>query len=44
MKLHSLRLKPKFEKLIEQIEKDRENGGVSEPFDNAADFLKALES
>jgi len=35
---------PKLEKLIEQVEKDREAGQVSKPFDNPDDFLKDLKS
>ncbi|MCE7936330.1 hypothetical protein DYH10_00845 [Candidatus Saccharibacteria bacterium CPR2] len=35
---------PKLESLIEQVERDRENGEISKPFDNVDDFLKELKS
>ncbi len=35
---------PKLEKLIEQVEKDRDNGEVSQAFNNVDDFLDDLHS
>ena len=35
---------PKLEKLIEEVEKDRKAGNISEPFENPDDFLKDLKA
>jgi len=38
------RMTPKLEKLIEEVERERKTGEVSEAYDNADDFLTALKS
>jgi addiction module RelB/DinJ family antitoxin len=38
------KMTPKLEKLIEEVERERKTGEVSEAYDNADDFLASLKS